>query len=450
MTSGRRGLIFEKNLHRAAELRAILESAGYGVRAVFYPAEAQTVASRETFDFVIAGFDVFPLPPALEKIRTVITAPRGKMEVAEEVIVRFGLAASVMEYPFDAEEVLRKLRKGEPPLPKLPASPPDDIPYILGKSDAVREMKELLIKAAQVSSTVLLLGETGTGKELAARALHDMGPRKERPFVALNCAALPETLLETELFGHERGAFTGAVKRKAGRFETAHRGTLFLDEVGDVSPAMQVKLLRVLESGSFYRVGGEQPVTMDVRVVCATNRDIFEMAQHGGFRRDLLYRINVIAIHMPPLRQRTGDLPLLADFFLKKYSAEFGKKTSSFSAEAMGEMVSHRWPGNVRQLQHAIERAVIHCRGETITKMNLDSDAEREQRPAPPDIGEMAAMDYAAMKERVLDFYEKEYLAALLARVRGSIQEACEQSGIDRKTMYRKMKQYGLDKKDYK
>ncbi len=450
MTPGARALIFEKNFHRAAELRNILEGAGYGARTVVYQAEARTIASREKFDLVIAGFDAFPLPPEVENIRTIISAPQGKMAQVEEIIVRYGVTATVIEYPFEADKVIRALKKGEPLAPKPKAAQPDDIPFILGKSEAARKMKGLLMSAAQVSSTVLLLGETGTGKELAARALHEMGPRKSRPFVAINCAALPETLLETELFGYEKGAFTGADKRKAGRFEAADRGTLFLDEVGDVSPAMQVKLLRVLESGSFYRVGGESTVQTDVRVVCATNRDIFEMAQSGSFRRDLLYRINVIAINLPPLRERAEDLPLLAEHFLGKYSTEFGKGISSFSTGAMREMALYRWPGNIRQLQNAIERATIHCRGEEITEIIFDPETRHDQAPPPPEVDGLAALDYSAMKERVLDFYEKGYISALLKREGGSIQNVCEQSGIDRKTLYRKMKQYGLDKKDFK
>ena len=269
--------------------------------------------------------------------------------------------------------------------------------------------------------------------------------------MAVNCAAIPETLIESELFGHEKGAFTGAHQRKAGKFEAAHKGTIFLDEIGELAPAMQVKLLRVLESGTFNRVGGNAPVAVDARVVCATNRDVFEMARSGAFRRDLLYRINVIAITLPPLRERPGDIPPLASHFLKKYAAAAGKKIDGFSPRAEAALMAHYWPGNIRQLENTVERATLHCNGGLIDAVMLDPDTGAGAPLAGgPAVEELLDLDYAAMKERVLDHYEMEYVAGLLRRNGGSIQKVCEISGMDRKTLYRKMKQYGLDKKDFK
>jgi len=445
-----RALIYEKNMHRAAELRQIAESAGYSTRAVFYHAEAESVFARENFDLLIAGFDTLPLPPSLDSVkRLVVSVPRLMRADVEATASRYGLSADIIEHPFDHEVVIPMLKAGTLPH-KAATGATRDVPSMLGVSQAITEVKELILRAAPAPSTVLILGETGTGKELAARALHENGPRANRPFIALNCAATPETLLESEFFGHEKGAFTGAVGRRAGKFEMAGDGTIFLDEMGDISPMLQAKLLRVLEEGSFYRVGGEKPVAMNARIVCATNRDVFAMAQNGSFRKDLLYRINVLAIRLPPLRERGKDVQILADYFLKKYSKEFDKKNvTSFSPELAAKMAAYQWPGNIRQLEHSVERAVLQCDAEEISVMPLENATDGAP-PPPPAVKEISGLDYAAMKDKVMDFYEREYISALLTKANGSMQAACEFSGMDRKTLYRKIKTYGLEKKDFK
>ncbi len=451
--SGLGVLIYEKSLHRAAALRAIAEEAGFTCRAAFYRAEAEAAAASGDFAILVAGFDTFPLSPALETMRIAVSAPAGEIEKIDALFRQYGLVGPVLTYPYDPAPTSAALRRLAEPAAKMPhpAAAPPDIPSIIGESKAVREMKLLVLKAANATSTVLILGETGTGKELVARALHGSGTRKNGPFVAVNCAAIPETLIESELFGHEKGSFTGAHARKAGKFEAAHKGTIFLDEIGELPPAMQVKLLRVLESGAFNRVGGNAPVTVDARVVCATNRDVFEMARTGAFRRDLLYRINVIAVTLPPLRERPDDIPLLAAHFLKKYALAAGKKIDRFSPVAEASLMAHYWPGNIRQLENAVERAVLHCPGGVIETVTLDPDSGGGAPLAGgPAVEELLGLDHAAMKERVLDHFEREYVAGLLQRNGGSIQKVCEISGMDRKTLYRKMKQFGLDKKDFK
>jgi DNA-binding NtrC family response regulator len=449
--SSLRALIYEKNLHRATELRKVAESAGYAARAVFYPAEAEAVFARERFDLLIAGFDALPLPQSLESAkRIVISVPQIMRKEVEAAAARYGITADIIEFPFEGDVAVAILKTSAKTKSAPAAVGEEDLPAILGVSPAIMEVKDLLLKAAQAPSTVLILGETGTGKELAARALHEAGPRVNRPFIALNCAATPETLLESEFFGHERGAFTGAVGRRAGKFEMAGDGTIFLDEMGDISPLLQAKLLRVLEEGSFYRVGGEKPVPMTARIICATNRDVFSMAQNGSFRRDLLYRINVLAVRLPPLRERGEDVHILAEHFLKKYADAFNKKNvASFSPDLSARMSAFAWPGNIRQLEHAVERAVLQCQGDEITDMPLGNAAETAA-PAPPAIRDIAGLDYNTMKNKVMDFYEREYISAVLAKTNGSMQEACELSGMDRKTLYRKAKLYGLDKKDFK
>jgi DNA-binding NtrC family response regulator len=245
------------------------------------------------------------------------------------------------------------------------------IANIVGSSPAMQEVFNTVLQVAPSRASVLITGESGTGKELIAAAIHEHSPRAAGPFVKLHCAALAETLLESELFGHEKGSFTGAAGRRDGRFQQADRGTLFLDEIGEISPAIQVKILRFLQEHEFERVGGNQTIKVDVRVVAATNRNLVERVKQGLFREDLYYRLNVVSIEMPPLRARPSDVPPLASHFLKKYAAENGKEISGFSDAALERLVRYNWPGNVRELENAIERAVVVCRGSKVGPEDL-------------------------------------------------------------------------------
>ena len=241
---------------------------------------------------------------------------------------------------------------------------------IVGNSVTWRRMMEVVMQAAPSSATVMIQGESGTGKELLARAIHEQSPRADAPYVPVNCAAIPESILEAELFGYERGAFTGAVGNRDGRFALAHKGTLFLDEVGELSPQVQVKLLRVLQEGEFEKLGG-RTVKVDIRLVAATNKDLAAEVKAGRFREDLFYRLNVIGVHVPPLRDRMDDVPLLADFFLRRYADKNGKQLSGVHAAAMERLMAHHWPGNVRELENVIERAVVLTRGQAISEDDL-------------------------------------------------------------------------------
>lgn len=245
------------------------------------------------------------------------------------------------------------------------------IPNIIGSSPAMQAVFDTVLQVAPSRASVLITGESGTGKELVAAAIHEHSPRARHPFVKLHCAALSETLLESELFGHERGAFTGAVARRDGRFQQADRGTLFLDEIGEISPAVQVKLLRFLQEHEFERVGGNQTIKVDVRIITATNRNLLERVRQGLFREDLYYRLNVVSIEVPPLRQRTSDIGLLAQHFLSRYAQENNKDISSFTEAAMERLLRYSWPGNVRELENAVERAVVICRGSAIRAEDL-------------------------------------------------------------------------------
>jgi DNA-binding NtrC family response regulator len=278
---------------------------------------------------------------------------------------------------------------------------------------------------------VLITGESGTGKEMAARAIHRLSPRAERPFVALNCGALTETLLESELFGHEKGSFTGALARRKGKFEQAHGGTLFLDEVGDIGPKLQLDLLRVLEERKFHRVGGNEQIEVDVRIIAATNRDLRRAALEGKFREDLFYRLNVIPIVIPPLRERKEDIPLLVETFVERLAAEMKKKLDGLSAEAMTAVLAHDWPGNVRELRNVLERGAVVAQGTTIQLSDLGMPVRGE---APPKPGTMASLEEV----------ERRHVAAVLSHTGGNVSQSARILGIDRVTLYNKMKKWGL------
>ncbi len=447
-------LVYQKNSHNSGRLCEILRNAGFRSVAAFYPAEAEIVAEREKPDLLIASFDLFPLPPALAKMPLIISAPMGEFQAVGELARKQG--AFCLTWPYENNLVLERVRDvlaGRRAKASLKKGAADLMPEIAGKSESVRQLRDLIITAAKVDSSILLTGETGTGKELTARALHRLGARAGKPFVALNCGALAEGVLESELFGHERGSFTGAVKRYAGKFESAHGGSLFLDEIGDMPQSIQVKLLRVLESGKFFPVGGNAEKTVDARIICATNRNIFRMAEEGAFRRDLLYRINVIAVRLPPLRERKEDIKLLADIFLKEFAAKYSRKIDGFSSSALKTVMEQTWPGNVRELRHAVERAVVHCKGETIEEIRpggLSSTLATGASAEQPDLDSLVKLDFSDMKKEVLGFYEKEYIDALLSLEGGIVRKVARRCGMDRKTLYRKMKDYGLDKKDYR
>ena len=312
---------------------------------------------------------------------------------------------------------------------------------IIGRSERMRELFELLETVAGTSSTVLVTGETGTGKELAAKAIHHNSSRRNHRFVALNCSAIPETLLEAELFGHVRGAFTGAVSNRQGRLEQAHRGTLFLDEVGTMSPALQAKLLRVLQEREFERVGDSHTVKIDVRVIAATHSDLAKMVADGTFREDLFYRLNVIPIVIPPLRERREDIPLLVQHFLERLCAELERPLVTVSQEAVRRLMAYPWPGNVRQLENAVERALAFSRGRAQLDVT-DLAPEIQNLPEATDPSDVWFPDEGIDFDRYVEAVERSLIQRSLERTRGNKRQAARLLNLKRTTLIEKLKRF--------
>ncbi len=302
---------------------------------------------------------------------------------------------------------------------------------ILGASEAMVRHLRMIEKIAPTDVAVLLLGESGTGKELLARAIHRLSARAKNPFIAINCAAIPEALLESELFGHEKGAFTGAVRQTIGKIEQADKGTLFLDEIGDLPLAMQVKVLRFLQDHVVERVGGRQQIRVDVRIVCATNQDLDKLMGEGRFREDLFYRLNEVRLNIPPLRERSGDVPLLASYFLKKFNEQYARNVKGFATDALSAMSRHPWRGNVRELENRVKRAVVMAEGAAVTAADMDLAAGDT---------EDFSLDLRTARSRA----EREVLQLALTQSGGNLSAAAKLLGISRPTLYSLAKEHGL------
>jgi DNA-binding NtrC family response regulator len=439
-------------------LKSLLKQAGFKpVEDVTSGASALELLERRPFDVVISdirmpGMDGMTL---LREVKTrwpdlpvVMLTAHGTIELAVEAM-RAG-AADFLLKPIDDEQLVPVLRRvldtsrpGREGAPRLPVSG-----GLVGESPAMAEVRRLIGRAAEAGSTVLILGESGTGKELVVEAIHQASARRERPLVKVHCGALSETLIESELFGHEKGAFTGAVTARPGRVELADGGTLFLDEIGDISPGFQVKLLRLLQESEFERVGSSRTRKVDVRFVTATHRDLEAMCREGTFREDLYYRLNVLAIRLPPLRERGDDVRLLARHFLAGFGQASGKPELTIEPGALDRLAAHTWPGNVRELQNAVESLVVWCDGATITmedvSRRLKSLPPADARPAdaaidtPPPSGEPAPLD------SWLDAHERQYILHTLKRCDNNRTLAARLLGISRRALYNKLEKHEL------
>ncbi len=382
--------------------------------------------------------------PATEVV--IITA-YGSIPTAIEAIKKG--AYSYLLRPFEPEEVVLMINKifelqsirSENIMLREELSRISQYETIVSKSFEMNKIFQLVDSVSQSNSTILIQGESGVGKELVARAIHNRSPRAAEPFVKVSCAALPEQLLESELFGHEKGAFTGAVAARKGRFEVANNGTLFLDEIGEVSLTIQVKLLRAIQEREFERVGSSKTLKTNTRIISATNKNLADEISNGSFREDLFYRLNVISIEVPPLRERRGDIPPLVYHFLQKYSAEVNKDVGAISDEALAVMSAYDWPGNVRELQNVIERAVVLTHSDTIEIFDLPENMRPDSGIEIPDAESGEFLPLRAAKAK----WEKVYIEKALATHSGNISRTAASIELARKNLQEKIKQYGID-----
>ncbi|HHN66103.1 MAG TPA: sigma-54-dependent Fis family transcriptional regulator [Nitrospirae bacterium] len=423
----------------------ILEDEGYEVLSTEDAAHAMRIIEADNPDLVF--LDIW-LPDRdgielLEELRikrptlpVVMISGHATIDLAVKA-TRMG-AYDFLEKPLSLERVLltaqRALERGV--LEKEFQALREDISrkwQLVGQSPVVRDLKDQITILGSNTSRVLITGESGTGKELVARLIHYNGPRASNPFIEVNCAAIPQELIESELFGHEKGSFTGAYERKKGKFELADNGTLFLDEVGDMSLQTQAKVLRVIETQEFQRVGGSKKIRVDVRIIAATNKELHEEVKKGNFREDLFYRLNVIPLHIPPLRERKEDIPLLVDYFLEEFSQEYKKTRKRLTEEAMQVLINYDWPGNVRELKNVIERLVIMTRHDTVTEKDIFLY----------NIGKKDYFSYKTLKE-AREAFERDFILAKLRENNWNISRTAEVLNIERSNLHRKIKNYGL------
>ncbi|HDI00318.1 MAG TPA: sigma-54-dependent Fis family transcriptional regulator [Firmicutes bacterium] len=450
-------LVIEDNETMLEGISRTLERMGHRVVGVPDGLQGLEVCRKGDIDLVIADYRMQPMDgmEVLERVKrmdedidVVIITAYGTIELAVEAMKKG--ASDFITKPFSPDELkvridkvleFRKARQRSQRLAdeNLYLRQEIEVQYgeMVGSSEKMRKVFEKIEKVARTDSSVIIYGESGTGKELVARALHYRSPRREGPFVKVNCAALAEGVLESELFGHEKGAFTGAIRRKKGKFELANTGTIFLDEVGDIPPAIQVKLLRVLQEKEIERVGGEGPIKVDVRIVAATNRDLPKMVEEGKFREDLFYRLHVIPIYLPPLRERKEDIPELVRHFLRKKCAQLGRKVPEVDPKALELLMEYDWPGNVRELENVLERAIVLCEGDRIGPSDLPLLVEREGDVLRVPEGEVPLPE-------MLESLEKQLIERALEKARGVKAEAARILGIKTSTLYYKMEKYGM------
>jgi DNA-binding NtrC family response regulator len=443
-----RVLIVDDELIMRESLAAWLERDGYNVESVASGEEALEKLKHTRFDIMLVDIKMEGMS-GLEVLKQVTT---NDPDVAVVMITAYGSIATAIEAmksgaedyllkPFDPNElgmliekiIVRQAQTRENLFLREQYKERTRFESMIGQSQPMQKIFELIQDIAPMDSTVLITGETGTGKGLAAKAIHTNSPRCEGPFVVVNCGAIPENLMESELFGHQKGAFTDARKTKKGRLEMAHGGTLFLDEIGEISMRMQIDLLRVLEDRIFYRVGGTQPIEADFRVIAATNRDLKTAIKEEHFREDLYYRLNVISFKMPPLRERKEDIPLLAEHFMRRFAQEANKTVDRIHRGAMDEMMLYEWPGNVRELENAIERAVV---------------VGKERGIRPEELPFFNVEHTVCAADSSLQALEQAHIQRILDANQWNITRCAKILGVDRSTLYAKMKKYGIQKLD--
>lgn len=451
----KRILVVDDDRESCDLLREMFATQGWSVEAAQTPAQALDLASSEKFDLLVSdvnleaeqsGLDL--LQSLREQCPVILVTGFGTLDSAVEA-AREG-AWDFISKPFNVDEVVVAARRAlesrdreddETSAPAEVISARYESAGLIGRAPVMIELYKEIARLAPSRSTALVIGESGTGKELVARAIHKHSARSERSFVPVNCGALTESLLEAELFGYVKGAFTGAAGDRKGLWEEAHGGTLFLDEVGETSPAMQVRLLRSIQEGEVRRVGSTRPINVDARVVAATNRDLESDVKEGTFREDLFYRLSVVTLRVPPLRERRGDIPLLAERFLQVSAGNAGRSYLHFSKETISLLMAYDWPGNVRELESAIEYATLRGRGSEVMPEHLPAKLQSPEVRSAAARSPLAAL-YADLPS--LDELERRYLSHILETLGGNRTRAAEILGIDRRTLYRMAERLGV------
>ncbi|EAT16490.1 sigma-54-dependent Fis family transcriptional regulator [Desulfuromonas acetoxidans] len=459
MSGGQRVLLIDNEEGLCRMMEAVLKDSGYQVKSYTRSFEAVEDFEAETYDLVISDIKMPGMDglEVLQKIRSkdqrvpvIMITAYATVETSIQAL-RKG-AYDMLTKPFEPEELLYRVKNAlnhtllaeENQELKKELSDKFSFDNIIGASSGLKSVLETVKKVAVRDTSVLITGESGTGKELIAQAIHHNSPRRNQRFMAINCGALPESVLESELFGYKKGAFTGAGSDRKGILETADGGTLFLDEIGNLPMNVQKTLLRFLQEQEFMRIGDTKPIKVDVRVISATNADLQEEMDEGRYREDLFYRLNVVNIHLPPLRERTADLPLLAAHFIRQQNKKFGTSVQGLTPEAMQLLCAYDWPGNIRQMENVVEACMTLESADLISLSVLSQfitvDATNQTTPAPT-----SSEDYA----QALGEFETNYLINLLNSTGGNVEEAARQAGMNMATIYRKLKKYQIRKEDY-
>ncbi|MBI5180577.1 MAG: sigma-54-dependent Fis family transcriptional regulator [Nitrospirae bacterium] len=439
-------LIVDDDESHRQMLKAVLSEEGCKITEAADGKEAVALAEKNDYGLILmdirmsemSGVDALKIIKAKKPdIPILLITAYGTVKSAVEAL-KLG-AIDYLTKPLDIQELKIAVRNAVRNV-KVEEVSDKDFPEIIGKSRKIKDILETVLRIAPTDATILIYGESGTGKELIANAIHKKSKRHDKPFIKVNCAALTETLLESELFGHEKGAFTGAISKKEGRFELSDNGTIFLDEIGDMSPATQAKVLRVLQEREFERVGGTKTLKVDVRVIAATNKELDKEIKTGRFRDDLFYRLNVVTIHMPSLKERREDIIPLSDHFLRHYKEKNNKAIKGLHPEALSLMQSYNWPGNIRELENAIERAVIMSRGEYIVPSDLPIAIQSYPPLSPLTKGGQRGVEAGATIKDV----EKDLILKTLRETNGNRTKAAQLLGITRRTLLNKIKEYKI------
>lgn len=454
-------LLVDDQVSFCHHIKAVLEQEGYEVAVGHNADQALQKLSLQSFDILLTDMKI----PGRDGLELFKIARATDPEISGIIMTAYGSIASAvssikqgitdyLQKPFEPEALLiaveKTLRERRMLKEIRDLRKEVDRRYafgnIIGKNHKMQAMYDLIEKVAPTDTRVFITGQTGVGKELVAKAIHFNSNRKNKPFVGINCGALAENLLETELFGHEKGAFTGAIRTKRGKFEYAQGGTIFLDEIGDISPGLQVKLLRVTQEKKIERVGGNQEIDVDVRIISATNQAIKEKIDRGEFRVELYYRLNVVPIHIPPLRDRIDDIPLLVSHFMRSFNQKFNKNIARISAGTMSRLMQYDWPGNVRELENVLERAFVVTENDVIDTVIFSQDIKTSHRGDTPSFVIDTEIPFKVARAMVEKRFERAYLLEALKRYGGNVSETARRTGINPRTLWRKMKDYDIER----